>query len=79
MWRKYFKFIKLVPGRVKVKGHGVIDFSKDNLSIELLKTLHDNKFPYLKLTEEGKEKLYGIQKPKSKQKKNTSGQLNATT
>lgn len=68
MWRDYFKFIKLVPGKVKVQGYGIIDFSKDNLSVDLLKTLHDNKFPYLKLTELGKEKLYGIIKKKTPRK-----------
>ena len=63
MWQKYFKFIKLVPGKVVVPSHGTIDFSKDNLPLELLKTLHEKKFPYLKITELGKEKLYGIKIP----------------
>lgn len=79
MWRDYFKFIKLVPGKVKIQGYGTIDFSKDNLSVDLLKTLYDNKFPYLKLTELGKEKLYGIKTKKTKRKSNAKGQLNATS
>jgi hypothetical protein len=60
MWQKYFKFIKLVPGKVVVPGHGTIDFSKDNLPLDLLKTLHENKFPYLEITDEGKKELYGM-------------------
>ena len=61
MWRKYFKFIKLVPGKVVVPKHGTIDFSKDNLSLDLLKTLYEKKFPYLEITPEGKQKFYGIE------------------
>ena len=63
MWQKYFKFIKLEPGKVVVPKYGTIDFSKDNLSLDLLKTLHENNFPYLKITKLGKEKLYGIKVP----------------
>lgn len=68
MWRKYFNFIKLVPGNVVVHGFGKIDFSKDNLSIEKLRKIYDSKFPYLTLTDAGKE-LYGIKKPKPKMEK----------
>ena len=73
MWRKYFKFIKLVPGKVAVFGHGTIDFSKDNLSVDLLKSLYEKKFPYLEITAEGNEKLFGIKPPdKGKTKTKTS-------
>ena len=71
MWRKYFTFIKLIPGKVVVHGHGTIDFSQDNLSLELVVKLFENDFPYLQITEEGREKFYGI-KPKRKRKANTS-------
>ncbi len=68
MWHKYFKFIKLVPGKVVVPKHGTIDFSKDNLSVDLVKTLYENKFPYLEITDLGKSKLYGIKTPEKTSK-----------
>lgn len=81
MWRKYFNFIKLVPGKVVVPKHGTIDFSKDNLSLDLLKSLYENKFRYLEITAEGNKYFYGIEpeaieeipvfiKPKKKKQKN---------
>ena len=63
-WTDYFKLIKLVPGVVVVPGHGKIDFRKANLPVEVCKKLYDSGFPYLELTEEGKEKLYGRQENK---------------
>jgi len=68
MWRKYFKLIKLVPGKVAVFGHGTIDFSKETLSIDLLKSLYEKKFPYLEITDLGKSKLYGIKSPEKTSK-----------
>jgi hypothetical protein len=59
MWTKYFNFIKLRPGRVIVPIHGEIDFSREDISVEICKELHENGFPYLELTEFGKNKLYG--------------------
>jgi len=68
MWKRYFKFVKLRPGKVVTALYGDIDFSADNLGIEILKTLFENDFPYLVLTEDGKAELYGldtfIRKPK---------------
>ena len=61
MWKRYFKFVKLKPGKVVTALYGEIDFSADNLGIEILKTLYENDFPYLVLTEDGKAELYGIQ------------------
>ena len=58
MWKKYFKVVKLVPGEVVVPGHGVIDFSKDNISVEVCQKLFESDFPYLAITEEGKDFLY---------------------
>jgi hypothetical protein len=76
MWRKYFKVVKLVPGRVHVSGYGIIDFSKDNISVELCRKLVEAGFPYLKITDEGKQLLdgesAGLNKPlgnKTKKKK----------
>jgi hypothetical protein len=59
MWKKYFKVVKLVPGEVVVPGYGTIDFSKDNISVEVCQTLLESDFPYLAITEEGKNFLYG--------------------
>jgi hypothetical protein len=59
MWKKYFKVVKLVPGEVVVPGYGTIDFSKDNISVEVCLNLVESDFPYLAITEEGKNFLYG--------------------
>ena len=59
MWKKYFKVVKLVPGEVVVPGYGTIDFSKDNISVEVCQNLVESDFPYLAITEEGKNFLYG--------------------
>ena len=58
MWTKYFNFIKLRRGRVIVPVHGEIDFSRDDIPTELCKELFDKGFPYLELTELGKQELY---------------------
>ena len=55
-----FKFIKLRRGRVITPSHGEIDFSADNIGIEICKVLFDMGFPYLELTELGKKEMYGI-------------------
>ena len=59
MWKKYFKVIRIVPGEVVVPGYGTIDFSKDNISVEVCQKLFESDFPYLAITEEGKNFLYG--------------------
>ena len=59
MWKKYFKVVKLVPGEVVVPGYGTIDFNKDNISVEVCQKLFESDFPYLAITEEGKNFLYG--------------------
>lgn len=59
MWRKYFKLIKLVPGKVIVQGYGTIDFSGD-VPVELCQQLWENDFEFLQITEEGKRVLYGV-------------------
>jgi len=58
MWTKYFNFIKLRRGRVIVPIHGEIDFSRDDIPVEICKELYENDFPYLELTEAGKQELY---------------------
>jgi len=58
MWKRYFKFVKLKPGKVVTALFGEIDFIADNIGIEIIKTLYDNGFPYLEMTEEGKAELY---------------------
>ena len=69
MWQKYFKFIKLVPGRVVVPGKGIIDFSNDNIPVELCKELYDSGFQYLEPTDLGKEELYNTKPPVKKKGK----------
>lgn len=59
MWKKYFNFVGLRPGRVITQLFGEIDFSRDNIPLETIKALYENDFPYLQLTKEGKAELYG--------------------
>jgi len=59
MWKSYFKFVKLKPGRVVTTQFGEIDFSADSIGIEIIKALYENGFPYLEITAEGKAELYG--------------------
>ena len=76
MWKKYFKLVKLRPGRVVTQGFGTLDFSLDNIPVETCKSLYEDDFPYLEITELGKTELYGIgeqpvtetQKPKKRTK-----------
>ena len=60
MWNQYFNFIKLRRGLVIVPFHGEIDFSRDDISVEICKQLYEKGFPYLELTELGKSELYGV-------------------
>ncbi len=60
MWHQYFKVKKIRPGRVVVPGHGTLDFSKSNIPVAVCQELYEKEFPYLELTELGKEKLYGV-------------------
>ena len=60
MWKRYFKFIKLKPGKVVTAQFGEIDFSADNIGIEIIQALYENGFPYLELTEQGKVKFYPV-------------------
>ena len=60
MWTKYFNFIKLRRGRVIVPFHGEIDFSRDDIPVEICKKLYEKGFPYLELTELGKSELYRV-------------------
>jgi len=64
MWKNYFKFIKLRPGRVDTHQFGEIDFSSDKIPVETVKALYESDFPYLEITEEGKAELYGMKAPK---------------
>ena len=61
MWTKYFKLVKLRPGRVITPSHGEIDFSRDDIPVETCKELFEKDFLYLEITEEGKRELYGIE------------------
>ncbi len=59
MWKKYFKVIKIIPGEVVVPGYGKMNFSKDNISVEVCRKLFESDFPYLAITAEGRDFLYG--------------------
>jgi hypothetical protein len=52
----YFKLVGIEPGKVVTSRFGVIDFSLD-VPFDVLKTLFDSGFPYLKLSTEGKRML----------------------
>ena len=60
MWKPYFKFVKLRPGRVITALFGELDFSSDAIPLETIKSLYESDFPYLEITEAGKQELYGI-------------------
>lgn len=60
MWRKYFKLKGLVPGKVVVPVHGTIDFS-GTVPVETCKELYEDDWPFLDITDEGKQVLYGIE------------------
>ncbi len=66
MWSEYFKVIGIRPGKVVVPRYGTLDFSKPDLPEATLLDLCENNFPYLEITEKGKEKFYGI-KPVSEE------------
>lgn len=61
MWKRYFKFVKLKPGKVVTALFGEIDFSADNIGIEIIKALYENGIPYLEITEVGRAELYGVE------------------
>ncbi len=63
MWRKYFKVVRVVPGRVITHRFGPIDLSSNNLSIDMLKQLYEDDFPYLEITPLGLQQFYGIVPP----------------
>lgn len=63
MWNQFFKVVKIVPGRVKTRRYGTLDFSDPDLPVETLKKLYEEDFIYLEITEKGKEELYGIKPP----------------
>jgi hypothetical protein len=64
MWRKYFRLVKLIPGKVVVPKFGIIDFRRDDLSVDLCKALFEKDFEYLEITPLGEAEFYGI-KPQS--------------
>ena len=59
MWKLYFNFIKLKPGKVVTAQFGKIDFSAENIGIEIIKSLYESGFPYLEITKSGKSELFG--------------------
>jgi len=71
MWRRYFKLVKLVPGKVIVQGHGTLDFAGD-VPVALCQQLFEEDFEFLEITEEGKRELYGMQGAKSEEQEEQS-------
>lgn len=63
MWKKYFRVVRIVPGKVVTAKFGTIDFSSDKVSVETCKALFEDDFPYLDITDLGKDELYGIRPP----------------
>jgi hypothetical protein len=64
MWKRYFRFIKLKPGRVVTALLGELDFSRDDIPLEKIKALYESDFPYLEITEDGKAEIYGLKPAK---------------
>jgi hypothetical protein len=58
MWKQYFKLKKIKPGRIMVYGFGTIDFSNEDLPVELVHSIYQQNFPFLELTDKGQEKFY---------------------
>jgi len=77
MWQKYFKVVKIVPGRVVIPGHGTVDFSSEDLPLELIKELYENDLPYLDITPQGKEVIYNIKPPARQPGKKLPGKVKA--
>lgn len=46
-WQDKYKVIGIVPGKVKTKKYGIIDFSSANVSEELCEALVKEGFQYL--------------------------------
>ena len=61
MWKTYFKFVKLEPGRVVTALFGELDFSADDIGIEIIQALYESGFPYLEITERGKAEMSGVE------------------
>ena len=74
MWQDYFTLVKLVPGKVSVYKHGVIDFRNTKIPVPLCKKLFDEGFPYLELTKKGKQKFF----PEPRKKKNEIEEISDT-
>lgn len=63
MWMEYFKVVKIKPGRVNTALFGLLDFTNPNIPLEKITELYESDFPYLEITEKGKEALYGVPAP----------------
>ena len=61
MWRKYFKIKGIRPGKVVFPGFGTIDFTNNNIDVDLLRRIFEADMPYLEMTLEGMDYFYGTQ------------------
>ena len=59
MWTDYFKMNKIQRGRIVTSSHGELDFSRDDIPVEICKELFEQDFPFLDLTPLGRQFLYG--------------------
>lgn len=59
MWKAHFKVVGIVPGEVIIPGYGKIDFKSESLSEDMCLELVENDFPYLAMTNDGKDFFYG--------------------
>ena len=63
MWQKYFQVVKIKPGRVDTALLGIIDLRQPNIPLEKIIKLYESDFPYLEITDLGKQEVYGATKP----------------
>ncbi len=79
MWMEYFKVVKIKPGRVNTALFGLIDFSNPNIPLEKITELYENGFPYLEITQRGKEIIYGVGAPDVSGETGTGDTVKTTT
>ena len=72
MWKKYFNVVGIVPGPVIVHGFGTVDFSREDLPVDLCKKLYEADCRYLQITPEGEHELFGLPGRNAATTKNTT-------
>ena len=59
MWTEYFEMKLVLRGRIITPLHGELDFLRDDIPVKTCKELFESGFPYLEITQLGKQVLYG--------------------